>query len=316
MNNDQILETNNKKNDVSPKKSNAKEIVLQWLTYSFWFWLLLIIGILLSSSLSYFVGDKNGDYSWTAYMLAPLLVLLPISITSDHFYKKIESIEKHGFSSVVMVISAVLACLIAVGSLITVLVSVIGLIIDTGEVNDKAVVIISSLVASTLSTLLFGRIMYLEQLSWIRKKFSLIVGIVFAITLLLTIVGPMTYEISRKSDRLVESKYYDITREIEDHANSKKELPESLSDVKFDSDTQDAIDTGNITYEKLETTNDDYESYNEKNLGINESYKLCVVWKYENKDRYDSYSRIEESFSNSHNKGKQCYTEKFYSYNY
>ncbi|MBP7767228.1 hypothetical protein KA068_01775 [Candidatus Saccharibacteria bacterium] len=305
MNNDQILETNNKKNDVSPKKSNAKEIVLQWLTYSFWFWLLLIIGILLSSSLSYFVGDKNGDYSWSIYMLAPLLVLLPTATITDRFYKKGEAVEKHGFSSVVMVVSAVSACLITVGSFITMLVSVIGLVIDTGDTDSKTVVIISSLVAGSLSLLLFLRILYLENLSWVRRKFSVIVGVIFAITLGLTIVGPLRSEISRKSDRLVEREYYNITQAIRDYTRSEKQLPNSLSDLDIKPDTKEAIKAGNITYDK------------ESKSSRSEAYKLCVVWKHEKSSSYDSnYGDDEGHYSySSHKEGRQCYTEKLYSYN-
>lgn len=327
MHNDQTLKTNNKQQVISPKKSSAKEIVLQWLTYSFWFWLLLIIGILLSSSLSYFLGDKKGDYAWSIYMLAPLLVLLPTATITDRFYKRSEAVEKHGFSAVVMIVSAVVSCLITVSSFIAVLISVISLLIDSGNTDDKTVVIISSFVAGVLSLLLFGRILYLENLSWVRSKFSTIVIVIFAITLGLTIIGPLKSEISRKSDRLVEKRYSNIVRAINDYTRSEKQLPNSLSDVDFDSEDKKAISAGSITYQKLDTSNDDYDYYSEtngldyekeNNSSSNKAYKLCVIWKYEKSSNYETTVGENESYYSysSHKKGLQCYTEKSYSYSY
>lgn len=300
-----------------PKPSNAKEIVLQWLSYSFWFWLLFVEGVILGSSLAYFIADKGGDYTWVVYMLAPLIVLLPAAVITDHFYKKIETVNKRGFSSVVMVVSAVLACLIAVGSLITVVVSAVGLILESGGSSGRIVVVISSLIASVLSLLLFIRIIHIERLDWIRKNFSIMIGVITAITAALTIFGPMSYAFSRKSDRLVENEYNNITREIKDYTSSNNgELPGSLSDVDLKAATQEAVEVGDITYEKVNNEYDDdslsepyYRGSNKEN-----KYKLCVTWDHEKVSDYESSGSDSDVFLfHSHKKGKQCYTEYTYS---
>ncbi len=298
------------------KPSNAKEIVLQWLTYSFWFWLLFVEGVILGASLAYFLADKGGDYIWVVYMLAPLIVLLPAAVITDHFYKKVETVNKRGFSSVVMVVSAVLACLIAVGSLITAGVSAVGLVLESGDSSGRIVVVVSSLIASVLSLLLFIRIIHIERLDWIRKNFSMIIGIITAITAALTLFGPMSSASSRKLDRLVENEYNNITRAIQDYSSSNNgELPGSLSDIDLEPDAQKAVEVGDMTYEKVANEyNDDssselyYRSSNKEN-----KYKLCVTWDHEKSSDYESSGSNSGVFSSySHKKGKQCYTEYAY----
>lgn len=296
-----------------PEHSPALEVVLQWLTYVFWFWTLCVISIVLSGALSYFIVDNGNDSQWIAYMLAPLFILMPAAIVTDHYYKKIEPPKKHGFAAVVMVINAVVACIFAVGSLIAAGVAFTSVLIDSGATEGKTVTIIASSVVAVMSLLFFLRIIYISKLNFIHKKFGIIMSGVVVITLILAIAGPLTGEIKRKTDRLIENNYYSIKYGVDNHVRDNKTLPNSLSDVGYEGDAAAAVATGRITYvkgseESLNTTS--YGQRASKNL----KYEICVDWQYK-KGSVSSYDyESDRYYGGSHKSGEQCYDESAYVY--
>ena len=289
--------------------TNAVTIVLQALTYAFWFWTLLILSIILSSVLTYLLIDTF-DAEWLVYLASSLLVLLPIAFITDRFYRKVEPEKKHGFAAVVMVLNAVVACLVGVGSLITAVIALVSLGLSSGDTNATSVTILSSLIVAGLSILFFIRIVQLKQFSYINKHFSKIIGIVVGLTILLAVVGPAVDTARRRTDRLIESNYSRIVREIERYAVENNGLPDSLDKVDFSDEANKAVDTGRISYEARSTAQDSLDQFGRQRSSQQlATFELCVDWEFEKDSDYSSYNNYP---SVSHKKGIQCYDEEVY----
>lgn len=298
------------------QSSSALQVVLQWLTYVFWFWTVIIVSTVLSGSLAHFIIDSNGDTNWIIYTLSPLIVLLPVSIICDHYYSKVEPAKKHGFSAVVMVINAVVAGLGAVGSLIVGAITVTSMLLETGSADGKVVTLVSTLVVAIMSTLFFLRIIHVPRLERLRERYPIIMMVIIFATILLAIAGPLREGMKRRTDSMIERNYYTLRNDIDAFARKERRLPETIQVVELSEESEEAWKTGRITYRRiseqtipeLSSTSTTFDT-STNNL----TFELCVNWDFEKSNDY--YSSSDESYyGGGHEKGKQCYKETSYIY--
>ncbi len=302
--------------------SSAISIVLQWLVYVFWFWTLADLATVLSGVLIHILIEEARNSTWIIYAAAPLIVLLPLAIVTDHYYKKAEPKAKHGFAAVVMVVNAVIAALGAVGSVIGIVYALLDLLLSTrDDMTGNAIAAIVCTITALLSSLFFVRVLYIDKLRLIRSKFNIIVSAVTVIAVLLTLIYPLANELKRKTDRIIEDNYSDILSDIRSYTNDNSKLPESLDKVTFEAGAKRAIDTGKITYNAISqplVTNrlpslNPGARYQEGEL----KYELCVDWAYERDSGYDDDYLASKGYYayEGHKAGKQCYEESTYYYN-
>jgi hypothetical protein len=262
------------------EQSSTVVLVWQWLTYGLWSWTLASLGILLSSTLAYFIASasRDGGYTWQIYIIATALCLLPISYLIDRTYSKHEPAHKHGFAAVILVLHAVLAFLVSIGALITAVVTLLSLATDaSGDTPIKTTVIISALLIALLGGLFFARIVRPAKLEAISRRFGLIVSVIAAVTIIAALAGPYASTIQTKSDRQIESGLYGVNTAIQDYARNNKKLPANLSDLTFDSYAHEAkqlVKDNLVSYSAKgeTTTSGTYATHTFK-------YELCVTYK-------------------------------------
>lgn len=308
--------------NLEPSHSSAVNIVLQWLVYVFWFWTLTNLAVVLSGVLIHILVEETRNSTWIIYAAAPLLVLLPLSIIADHYYKKTEPKAKHGFAAVVMVINAVIAALGAVGSVIGIIYALLDLALSTrDDATGNTIAAVVCTITALLSLLFFIRVLYIDKLQPIRSRFSIIVSAVAIIAVLLTLIFPLTNEVRRKADRVIEENYSSIKNDIQSYVNSNNKLPDSLDEVTFKGGAKRAIETGRVTYSPKPSSfsPSDLSQISTRTRALNRElqYELCVDWKYESNSGYDrDYPNSQKGYYSydGHKAGKQCYTESTYNY--
>lgn len=166
-----------------PHTSLASTLILQWLTYAFWGWMVLILAALTTVAFQRLIAGQ-GDPAFRSYLLAALIVLLPISFICDSFYSKKEPVKKTGPSSLVMVIHAVLFALFAIGALLFVAWSVVSLGINKSGRSGWAD-LLSALVISVFYAATFIRTLNPAHISWIPKAYRFtMLGVVVLIGIL------------------------------------------------------------------------------------------------------------------------------------
>jgi len=262
-------------------QSSTVVLVWQWLTYGLWTWTLASLGVLLSATLAYFIAsDANrGDYTWQVYVIATALCLLPISYLIDRTYRKHEPVHKHGFAAVILVLHAVFAFLVSIGSLITAVVTLLSLATDTsGDAAVKTTVIISALLIAALGGLFFVRIVRPPKFEFISRKFGLIVSVIAAVTIVAALAGPYVATIKSRTDRQIESGLYGVNSAIQSYAQENKKLPASLDDLTFSSyqdNSETIVKKGLVSYVKK----DEVPQSGTYSYGRTFRYELCVTYK-------------------------------------
>lgn len=300
-------------------QSSTVVLVWQWLTYGLWSWTLASLGVLLSSTLAYFIASdaKSSDYTWQVYVIATALCLLPISYFIDRTYSKHEPMHKQGFAAVILVLHAVLAFLVSIGSLITAVVTLLSLATDTsGNTATKTTVIASALLIAVLGGLFFVRIVRPPKLEFVSRKFGLIVSVIAAVTIIAALAGPYVATIKTKTDRQIESGLYGVNSAIQDYARTNKQLPASLDDVTFSSyqdGSKALVKKGLVTYtRKAQTSTNSKSTY-----GRTWWYELCVTYK-KSRGNGSVPSMPSSGYSNSyidtysHPAGRNCYQQSAY----
>ncbi len=307
----------------APSPSSATTAVWQWLTYSLWIWTLGTLSVLIASTLAYFIAnaDKSTDFSWLVYVIAASLCLLPISYLVDKSYQKNEPTTKQGFAAVILVIHAVFAFLVSVGSLITAIVTALSFATDVeGDSATKTTVIISAVLISLLGGLLFARITRPTKFTKITTKFSLIVLTIATITIVAALAGPYAATIGSKKDRLLESGLYNVNYAIQNYASANQKLPASLDDLTFETYYKSGE---TLVKKKLVTYNP--TTSNDQIYGLSSSrtfrYELCVDYKKAKGTGVQPSSTSSDYNSSyidtsSHPAGHTCYQQSTYSSSY
>lgn len=293
--------------------SSALEIVLQWVTYFFWLVTITLTSTIIGATLAYFITDTS-DIDWVAYTVAPLIILLILSFFADKYYRRIEPTKKIGFSAVVMVINAVFVCLLSIGALIVSLISLTTIITDPGGVEARVVTFLTSLIVAIMTALLFARIANTAKLHVLANKYWLIMLVIVLATLFFAITGPFINKIQRRADSLIENNYSKIINEVSSYTRENKKLPDSLKDLELSDGAREAVDSGKISYKKVQepvdmTTDDIY--YRLGDTSKKAEFELCVDWDYERKG-FDSslYNGKRSYYGGAHKSGEECYEEE------
>lgn len=168
---------------------DAGTIILQWLTYAFWGWTVLILSVLTYTVFMDFLDQGDGS-SFSYYIISAALVLLPISFVCDYLYSKKEPPKKTGAASIVMVVHAVLFALFGIGSLIWGVFSLVFLITSGGSDNSTTLAgLYSSLVIAIFYAATFARTLNPPRFPWIPKVYKLAMVVLVGIFILLGFLG-------------------------------------------------------------------------------------------------------------------------------
>lgn len=320
-------EQNNKKGEqASRPPTNAGLVVLQWLTYAFWGWTVLALSILTSMVIANFISKADVGGA-TPYGIAAILVLLPISYICDVFYSKREPARKSGPETLVMVIHAVLFALFGIGALIFAVFAVVQLLTSSTDTDSTLTALLSSLIIAAYYGLTFLRTLNPTKLRWIQKYYKFIMLITISIIAVLGIVGPVAKERSLRDDKLIVAELPELHNSIQNYTRENRNLPDNLSTLDLDDDTQQLVERNLVTYKPQDSVTESDErsdspgtdpSTKQKRSGTTYRYELCVTYKEKAGD-YDAYNHSydtdDDGYSNylstyEHKAGNVCYKLK------
>lgn len=308
-------------------------VVLQWLTYAFWGWTVLALSVLTSMVVANFVTDTDIG-SGTAYGIAAVLVLLPISYICDYFYSKKEPTHKAGAETIVMVIHAVLFALFGIGALVVSVFSVISLMISSTDSDATLVTLISGLIIAAYYGLTFLRTLNPVSFGWIQRYYKYFMLATISVIVVLGIVGPVAKERSLRDDKLIVNSLPSVNESIQTYKRTNGKLPTSLSQLNLDDDSKQLVDRKMVTYKPGslidESTSKDYKSLDISGRSSTTttkvfSYELCVTYKEkENNGNGGGYGDVSANADDdgyatylstyNHPAGDVCYKLKTYEY--
>lgn len=248
----------------SKKPSSPGLIILQWLAYAFWGWTILALAWLVSVIMT--TAISNVDTSDTVpYAIASVLVLLPIAAITDLFYARREPAQKTGAAMVVMVIHAVLFALFGIGTLIIGVLSVVQLFIATGDTTTTKVTMYTAFIITLFYVITFLRTLNPAKNHRIVYGYIGLMSAAVGMFAVLGFTGPLTQASLTKDDRLIEKHLSSIPDTIRAYADEHRQLPQSLSDVKPQTDGARQLIDKNLVR---------YTPGNEA-----DKYTLCVTYK-------------------------------------
>lgn len=284
---------------VGIKKLSASLIVLQWLTYTFWGWLLISLTILTSMVATHYIEGVRSSEDAIPFAVAGAIVLTPVALLCDRAYKKREAIKKTSVEMIIMIIYAVIFTLASIGALILTVFYTVNITFDVVDDTPSKLVAITT---AGVATLLFGavsmRVLRPAKLTKLPIVFSISAVSVAALLLVLTFAGPIAKLASLKDDRLIEANLPDVHSAISRYAQSNGELPESLEQPNYSSEgTKSLVAAGMVEYLPAEGT---YR------------YQLCVEYQEELQPGWTGDVMIEEEYTSYvdtsyHEAGKVCY---------
>ena len=294
-------------------KPTPGQIVLQWLTYAFWGWTVLAMSFLVVTVLEFFVNKANVADA-PLYGMAAILVLLPISVICDIFYSKKEPTKKSGASAVVMIIHAVIFALFAIGSLITVVFSLVTLMVSSTGTENTLVFLYSAIIITLLYGLVLARTILPKMLVKFRIYFVIIMVVIVGIICGFGFFGPIADAQLARNDKLIESALPSIGDSISTYATDNVRLPDTLSSLTLKGDAKKLISDNLVTYKK-----DKGPSYSGSSSSF--YYQLCVTYKKANESQYSSssYKSSTNDYSTNvstyyHAAGEVCYKVEVVNY--
>jgi hypothetical protein len=229
-----------------------------------------------------------------------------------------------------MVIHAVLFALFAVGSLISVVISIVSLFTDSSDNSSKQVWLLSSLIIFLLYTATLLRTINPPKFPFIRRAFIIFMAVTVGIVAIAGIAGPAAKERATRNDRLIESNLGNISDAVEGYASKNNSIPSSLKQLDLNGDAKKLVDDNLVQYlpnsKQASSTLNNYDSssYNKVTLQTQSTtkiyyYQLCVDYKKEKKDKYSSYSSSNYDDASGyssyidtyrHPEGRTCYKLK------
>ena len=311
-------------------------LVLQWLTYAFWFWFVVSATWLAGVVINYFVAPASSPDDiggLLAYPLASTIIMLIVSLVTDWFYTKRESVKKTGVAHVIMLLHVVPFVLCAIGALIIVVFSLIMMTLNNdpfGTVDGPLKVMLTSIVAASLYALLAARVFF----GGAKRSLRMVVwGVFVAVALgliIASIAGPAAQANRTKQDRLIETALPALSGDIRAYAEKNDKLPAKLTDVTHDASASSAavqklIDQGLVTYRPNSLPAEEGNSYMPGDeaspyapykapSGTSRSvtkynqtkkfyYQLCTTYKYEKKDKYNYTSEQKDAYTTGASEG-------------
>lgn len=242
-----------------PVRTPGGMLVLQWLSYAFWFlygvsmsWLAVLV--------VKFFTTQNHSSEWSeesglVYPLAAVIVMSISALVADWFYAKHEVAHKQGGAKVIMLLHAVPFVLMSIGSLIAMVFSLLMMMLG-GSVDDSSesirVLLVGLVMAIVYGSLAF-RVVFGGRKAIIRKAIWVVLGTLALGFTVAAFVGPALETSRTKQDRLVESALSSIASDIRAYTQKNKKLPDSLNDIgRTDSSKSDSakqvVDKKLVTY--------------------------------------------------------------------
>lgn len=303
-------------------------IILQWLTYALWGWTVLAMSFLTATVIDSFIGDSNVS-SGAPYAIAAILVLLPMSVVCDVYYSKQEPEKKIGPASLVMIVHAVLFALIAVGSLIAAVFSLVNMFTSSSESTATKVTLYTSIIVTLLYAAVLLRTLRPPKFTWMRRYFIIFMVMVVGIISVLGVLGPVKNARLTRTDRLIEGNLTIVSESVNSYANKNHQLPGDLNSLDLSGDAKKLVKDNLVTYQPnviqpaiINDTSNGSSDLSVPNLNYTYYYQMCVNFKKANKQPWGSSDYLDkDGFSNSylstysHGSGKTCYKIKTTSYN-
>lgn len=328
----------------TPAQQSGGILVLQWLTYAFWFWLSISISWLAGVVVNYYIANKGSSYIvWSmllAYPLASVIITFLIALLADKFYSKHEPTKKVGGANVIMLLHVVPFVLLSIGALITLVFALITMLLNSDPVNGTdgpLQIMLVALIVAILFALAAVRVFY-----GARRVVRLVAWGIFALLAIGFIIagfaGPGADSLRTKDDRLIEQSLPNLAGDIRQYASKNNALPEKLTDVTHtDSSNANAVqalmDKKLVVYKAntlpAEHSGFSYPDDSTDDLSVTSSvgrsyyttgadrfyYQLCVVYKSEKKTDYNYTSNDTASYTiGSDVAAKDSYTSAYISY--
>lgn len=302
--------------------TGAGIIVLAWLTYTFWGW--LIMGVIWLAYIVY-ANAMTDQYveDMVPYAIASSVVLLPIVLICDRFYRRFDTVKKSGGLAIVVIIHAVIFALLAITLLISTVFTGVKISLDSPARFEISLAgLLTTLTGAILCIGAFFKTLNPFKNPKIPKISNLSMLVVTLLFLVLAIAGPAVKSFDARSDRIIERGLQPINDAIGTYTRANKKLPGSLSDIKVQNeDSQYLLDKNLVEYKIDESISADSLLASESEL----RYQLCVEYKQakNNSDTYEDYAP-EPSGENSydtyistyrHGAGRQCYKLREIVYN-
>lgn len=266
-------------------------LVLQWLTYAFWGWTILALAWLTAISVGFYL-DRNSasgsEVTVVAYSLAAVIVLFIISLICDIFYTRREPTEKHGASTLIMIIHAVIFALFGIGSLIVAVFAVVRLLIGDGSGSYGNSGALTTLITGLVIAVVYGATLLRTLRPFKLKNSSLLYWLFMALVTIaitaLAIVGPTWSASETRDDRLIERGLPELSEAIRTHAAKSDTLPGNLSEVRdrASADAKSLIDRNLVEYKPGGEVVDGPEGSTPElfdNISRGFEYTLCVNYK-------------------------------------
>lgn len=311
-------------NDTSTPSTNTPGVlVLQWLTYAFWGWTCLMMIWLTYVVAAHLIDDQARANDASAYILAAVLVLLPLSLGCDWFYSRKEPRKKTGASMVLMIIHAVIFALLAIGSLIVFMYALVQyMLVPPSDLTDVYVLMVSSIAVTVIYSAVFIRT--LNPLS--TKNLGLALSIFMFISVVtlsvLNAIGPVSTQRSIQHDDETRAHLNTLVTDINNYAVSKGSLPDNLSSSAFPGKDNPLVVNNSAVYTKYGTDVEvaqvppgddmvDFKEYTDSE-STKLSFQVCVNYKVDTS--YSSAGPLTVSQPSdhfyapaTHGDGKTCY---------
>ena len=182
-------------NPAEQHQINPLTLILQWLTYAFWGWTVVVLSILTSSVFSRLIsGDNIATFNY--YIISAAVVLLPISFVCDYFYSKQEPEKKSGAAMVVMIIHAVIFALFGIGALIFAVFSFVTLFTSPGTHGPIISALLSSLIITCFYSATFLRTLNPQFVTWIPKAYRIMMLVIIGIFIILGFTKPTFHQVT------------------------------------------------------------------------------------------------------------------------
>ena len=293
-----------------PKAQSGGVLVLQWLTYAFWFWFAMSLTWLAGVVINFFVAGSASSGEWggtLAYPLASVIIMLIIALVTDFFYGRHEPAKKVGGANVIMLLHVVPFVLFAIGALVTIVFAALNMTLNSspfastdGPLQVMLVALVSVVLLGLAATRAFfgskPRVRLVTRVAFVMVALGFIVA---------GVAGPAVEAVRTKNDRLIERALPLLASDIREYASMNDRLPDALKDVthssSYDADVvQLAIDSGLVTYKPNTVPADDGSSYTPEDDSYSSGssyslsnnvkrfyYQLCTTYSAEKKSRYN-----------------------------
>jgi hypothetical protein len=297
---------------MKPVASSPGLIILQWLTYAFWFWTVIAMSYLTVTVLAHYIsGADVGDS--TLYSIAAVVVLLPISVICDIFYIKREPEKKTGAASIVMIIHAVIFALAGIGALVTAVFSVVTLYISNSGSENTLVTLYSALIIAFLFAVIFLRTILPKKLFKMRPYFIILMVVIVGVIVTFGVIGPVAEARATRNDKLIEANLGDVSTSIDNYVTKNKQLPKGLDNIELTGDTKKLVTDNLVTYKNDGKSSEQTDS---TTMTGTYRYQLCVTYtkasKNDNGAVFNPATVNSDGYSDyisytSHTAGYTCY---------